>query len=180
MASSIYLTVLGMLLTIVLSCSLFGFLYNNMRKYKIKSLFWLTLYYVWSGLIYIYLIKGIITFYNEDEIYQHKVIQDYTRYKSNSYHILLIVGYIMALISFIHLILHLQWKNELKMYFQKVIFKNELKREISLQFLSKNFIFPLDQISEFYFSRKNKKTDESQLETVNTDKKFEEDQKSKN
>lgn len=66
------------------------------------------------------------------------------------------------------------------MYFQKVIFKNELKREISLQFLSKNFIFPLDQISEFYFSRKNKKADESQLETVNTDKKFEEDQKSKN
>lgn len=66
MAAAIYLTVLGMLLTIVLSCSLFGFLYTNLRKYKIKSLAWLTWYYLWSGLIYIYIIKGIIRFYNED------------------------------------------------------------------------------------------------------------------
>lgn len=69
MAAAIYLTVLGMLLTIVLSCSLFGFLYNNLRQYKIKSLFWLTWYYVWSGLIYIYLIKGVISFYSEDDVY---------------------------------------------------------------------------------------------------------------
>ena len=74
MAASIYITVLGLLLTIVFSCSVFGFLYNNMRRYKVKSLFWLTWYYVGSGLIYIYLIKGVIIFYNEDEIYQHKVI----------------------------------------------------------------------------------------------------------
>ena len=66
MAAAIYLTVLGMLLTIVLSCSLFGFLYTNLWKYKIKSLAWLTWYYLWSGLVYIYIIKGIIRFYNED------------------------------------------------------------------------------------------------------------------
>ena len=71
MAAAIYLTVLGMLLTIVLSCSLFGFLYTNLRKYKIKSLAWLTWYYLWSGLIYIYIIKGIIRFYNEDSFEQN-------------------------------------------------------------------------------------------------------------
>lgn len=135
MASSIYLTVLGMLLSIVFSCSIFGFLYNNMKSYKIKSLFWLTFYYVVQGILYIYLIKGVIIFYNEDQMFQHKVIQDYSRYKSDTYQVLLIVAYVMALLSLIHLILHILWKKELKMYFQKVIFKNELKREIHLRFL---------------------------------------------
>lgn len=115
-----------------------------MRKYKIKALAWLTWYYVWSGLIYIYIIKGVISYYNEDQIYQHKVIEDYTRYKSDSYQILLIVGYLLSSFSLVHLCLHLWWKKELKMYFQKVIFKNELRREVQLRFLQKKFMFPLD------------------------------------
>ena len=86
----------------------------------------------------------------------------------------------MSLFSLIHLTLHILWKKELKMYFQKVIFKNELKREIYLRFLSKNFIFPLDQISEFYFSRKQKRNQNVELNSVEGEREFKEDNKEGN
>jgi len=60
MAGAIYLTVLGMLFTIVFSCSQFGFLYQNIGTWKTRSLIWMTWYYISTGLIYIYIIKGMI------------------------------------------------------------------------------------------------------------------------
>lgn len=145
-----------MLLAIVLSCTMFGFLYDHVRKYILKSLIWLTWYYLWSGLIYIYLIKGIIQFFNEDDIFDHSITQDYTSYQSSTYQILLVAAYLMIIMNFVNFVLHVVWKKDLIKYFQKVIFKNEVRKEISVRYLSKNFIFPLEQISGYFFNKKKK------------------------
>ena len=153
MAGAIYLTVLGILMTIVLSCSLFGFLYNNLIRWKLNSLLWITWYYLWTGMIYIYLIKGVVQFYNEDDIYEHNVFLNYFLYKSENYQIIFMSSIFMMVFSFINLIMHIIWKNDIKSFLTKVIYKNEIRKEISLRFLSKNFVFPLIQISDFYFSK---------------------------
>ena len=68
MCISIYLMILGMLMSIILSCSLFGFLYRDIESWKIKSLIWMTWYYLWSGIVFIYLVKGFVIFYEEIDI----------------------------------------------------------------------------------------------------------------
>ena len=162
MAGAIYLTVLGMLMTIVLSCSLFGFLYNNLIRWKLNSLLWITWYYLWSGMIYIYLIKGVVQFYNEDDIYEHNVFLNYFTYKSENFQIIFMTSIFMITFSAINMFMHIIWKNDIKNFLDKVVYKNETRKEISLRLLSKDFVFPLIQISDFYFSRpdivKNEKT----------------------
>ena len=57
---------------------------------------------------------------------------------------MLIVAAILLLISScINLVLHLLWKKEIKKYLSKVIYKREIRKEISLRFLDKNFNFKL-------------------------------------
>jgi hypothetical protein len=153
MAASIYLTVLGFLLTIILSCSLFGFLYQDLEAWKLKSLIWMTSYYVSSGAIYIYFIKGIIQFYHEDNTYEPVYIANYSTYTSADYHVLQISAIFLIVFSLINMVFHLAWKGHIKNYLSKIIYKNELKKEINLKFFSKSFTFRLIQVSATYFTR---------------------------
>ena len=71
-------------MSLVLSCSVFGALYNDMKSYKFKSLIWLTWYYLSNGITYVYLIKGVFSFFNEGDFFNHNVNIDYSTYKSHS------------------------------------------------------------------------------------------------
>lgn len=153
MTASIYLTVIGLLLTIILSCSLFGFMYRDLEAWKLRSLIWMTWYYLWSGMIYIYVIKGIIQYYSEDNMYERPLITDYTKYKSTTYDILMGSGLMMVFFSFVNLIMHMLWKEDIKKYLAKVIYKDELRKEISLRFLTKSFTFSVIQVSSTYFTK---------------------------
>ena len=66
-------------MSIILSCSLFGLFYREIESWKVKSLIWMTWYYLSLGLVYIYLIKGSIRFFDETEI-MGSSIKDYTLY----------------------------------------------------------------------------------------------------
>ena len=66
MAVGAYLMILGLLLCVILSCSLFGFLYRDIEAWKVKSLVWMTWYYLWTGIIFIYLIKGTVIYFGEE------------------------------------------------------------------------------------------------------------------
>ena len=153
MAASIYLMVLGMLLTIILSCSLFGFLYRNLEQWKIRSLIWMTWYYLSSGVVYIYFVKGAIQFYRDDEAETQIAITDYVHYSNQNCLILYWTAILLIVFSFANLIMHMLWQKEIKRYLAKIIYKNELRKEISLRLLTKSFTFKLMQVSATYFMR---------------------------
>lgn len=153
MTAAIYVTVIGLLLMIILSCSLFGFLYRDLEQWKVKSLVWMTFYYLSTGLVYIYIIKGVIQFYGEENPYDIPIIPDYTNYKSRTFDVLLASAILMVLFSAASLAMHLLWKNDIKKYLAKVIYKNELRKEVSLRFLTKSFTFRLIQVSTTYFMK---------------------------
>ena len=156
MAAAIYLTVLGLLMSIILSCSVFGFLYRELEPWKVKSLVWMTWYYLTTGLIFIYLIKGVVHFYGEEDLFAIPV-SSYLAYQSNQYQILYVAAVMMIVFSMVNLIFHLVWKEDIKRFLTKVIYKNELRKEISLRFLTKSFTFKLIQISTTYFMRPDNK-----------------------
>ncbi len=62
------------------------------------------------------------------------------------------------------MIFHLIWKVEIKKYLTKVIYKDELRKEISLRFLSKSFTFKLIQVSTTYFMKSDIKGKSSKLQ----------------
>ena len=159
MCVGVYLLVLGILMSIILSCSLFGFLYRDIEIWKVKALMWMTWYYLTSGLIFIYLIKGSVIFFNDNDFFEEKNFESYNGYKSESFDVLVMSAILLILFSFVNLIFHLIWKREIKKYLSKVIYKDELRKEISLRFLTKSFTFKLIQISTTYFMKSDRAID---------------------
>ena len=157
MAGSIYLTVLGLLLTIILSCSLFGFLYRGLEKWKIKSLIWMTLYYLFTGLTYIYIIKGVIEFYDDENIITREKTEDYIQFKSDNQEILQTSAWMLIIFNTLCLFMHIFWIKEIKKYLSRVIYKNDLRKEISLRTLNKNFSFKVIQYSAVFFKKKRRR-----------------------
>ena len=153
MAGAIYLTVLGLLLTIILSCSMFGFLYRGLEGWKIKSLVWMTWYYLFTGLTFIYLIKGVIEFYDDENLIVREKTDNYVRFQSTNADILVTAAIMLIALNFINFLMHFFWAEEIKKYLSKVIYKNELRKEISLRQLSKNFSFKVIQYSAVFFKR---------------------------
>ena len=62
----------------------------------------------------------------------------------------------MIICAVINLVFHVIWKKEIKRYLAKVIYRNELRKEISLRFLSKSFTFNLIQVSSTYFMKSDR------------------------
>lgn len=156
MAGSIYLTVLGLLLTIILSCSLFGFLYRGLERWKIKSLIWMTFFYLFTGLTFIYVIKGVIEYYDDENIITRVKTNDYVWFKSENTEILQTSAWMMVVLNTICLFMHVLWSEDIKKYLSRVIYKNDLRREISLRTLSKNFSFKVIQYSAVFFKTEDK------------------------
>ena len=155
MAAAIYMTTLGLLLSIILSCSMFGFLYRDLESWKIKSLGWMTWYYLFSGLAYIYVIKGIMEFYEDDNIILTQKINSYVGFRSNTQEILLSSAGMLILFNSIALLMHLSWKKDIKNYLRKIIFRKDIRKEVSLRVFRKNFSFKVIQHSAVFFKRED-------------------------
>lgn len=153
MAGAIYLTVLGLLLTIILSCSLFGFLYRNLEGWKVRSLVWMTWYYLFTGLTLIYLIKGVIEFFDDENIITREQTDNYLVFHSANIEILQTAAFMLIFLNFVNMLMHVFWAEDIKKYLSKVIYKNELRKEISLRTLSKNFSFKVIQYSAVFFKK---------------------------
>lgn len=171
MTAAIYICVIGLLLMIILSCSLFGFLYRGLEPWKVKALIWMTWYYMSTGIMYMFIMKGVVQFYGEDTPFIVRVISDYTNYQSGTFDLLYSSAVLMVLLTAVNLVMHILWKHEIKKYQAKVIYKDELRKEVSLRFLTKSFTFKLIQVSTTYFTKPDamdaKKPDTDKLEAVN-------------
>lgn len=157
MGVSVYLLVLGLLMSIILSCSLFGFLYRDIESWKVKSLLWMTWFYLWTGVVFVYLVKGTVMYYEDDfidkGIYSNP---DFFATKSDRTYLIEVASILMVICSIINLIFHIIWEKEIKRYLAKVIYRNELRKEISLRFLNKSFTFNLIQVSSTYFMKSDR------------------------
>ena len=156
MAASVYVTVLGILMSIILACSLFGFIFRQLETWKVKALVWMTFYYLSSGLIYIYLIKGVVHFYGEEDFF-FLPSANYITYRTDKFEVLATAAIMMIAFSIISLAMHLLWREEIKRFLTKIIYKNELRKEISVRFLTKSFTFKLIQVSATYFIKPDNK-----------------------
>ena len=100
MCIAIYLIVLGLLMSIILSCSLFGFLYRDIESWKVKSLIWMTWYYLWNGIVFTYLIKGVVIFYEElDLIPINVTFENYLGFKSFHADVLYVAAVLLLIAS---------------------------------------------------------------------------------
>lgn len=156
MAAAIYITILGLLMSIILSCSIFGFLYRELETWKVKALIWMTWYYLYTGLVLVYLIKGVVSYYKEEDVLGIHA-GNYVTYKSDDYDGLYVSAVLFSIFSLVGLVFHIMWKDEIKKYLTRVIYKHELQKEISLRFLTKSFTFNLIQVSATYFLRPDSK-----------------------
>lgn len=166
MSASIYMTVLGMLLSIILSCSLFGFLYRNIEAWKIRALLWMTWYYLYSGMVYVYIIKGTVQLFHEEDFGEPVTSADFSRAPAQNSQVLVLTGVFLSLFSLVGLVLHLIWRKEIKRYLSKIIYREELQKEVSLRMLSDSFSFKLIRLSTTYFVRP---TEDSQSKSIASD-----------
>lgn len=145
------MTILGLFLIIILSCSLFDFLYHNLERWKLRALIWMSWYYFSSGLVFLYLIKGVTTFYHDEEGIDGRNITEYSIYSSQNVSLIIWSSILMAAFSAISLFIHIIWKQDILKCLSRIIYKYEIRKEISLRILTKSFTFKLIQVSATYF-----------------------------
>ena len=81
------------------------------------------------------------------------LVENYRIYTSEATSLLVVSAILLIIFSAINLVGHLAWRREIKKYLTKVIYRGELRKEISLRFLTKSFSFKLIQVSATYFIR---------------------------
>ena len=152
-ASSAFLCVLGMLLTVLVSCALFGFVYRQLPAWKVRSLAWLTLYYLLTGLCYIYIIKGVSEYYSDADFITRGQIVSYVSYSNQDPEILSSAAVMLILFNGLLLALQLVFKKDLMKYLAKVIFPKDLRTEVSVRKFKPPFIFKIIQSSSVFFKK---------------------------
>lgn len=152
---AIYLFFLGIFLGIILTFAFFRLYYRNVENWKIRALVWMTFYYLSNGIVFIMFIKGCIVYYKEDVFFENR-LESYFHYKSMTNQILIRASFYMTVCSFVNLMIHLLWKNDIKKYLGKIIYKSELQKEVSLRLFTENFTFNLIQVSSTYFTKSDK------------------------
>jgi hypothetical protein len=152
-SSGIYMTTAGLLLMVILSCTLFGFMYQSLERWKIKALTWMTLYYLFSGITFIYIVKGITDYYHDGDVILQARIHSYLDFSSNETEILETAGMMLIIFNFIFFCMFLFWKKEIKKYLSRIIFKKDIRKEVSLRMFRENFTFKVIQFSAVFFKR---------------------------
>lgn len=153
MTCAIYMTTLGLLLMVILSCSFFGFLYQNLEQWKLKSLIWMTSYYIFTGINFVYIVKGLIEYYDDDNVITREQVHNYIYFVSNDAEILTTAGMMLIVFNFLFLCMHVLWKREIKKYLSRIIFKKDIRKEVSLRKFKDSFAFKVIQCSTTFFRR---------------------------
>ena len=160
-STSVFLCLLGLLLSVILSCALFGFLYRDLPRWKLKSLSWMTFYYLLTGIVYIYMLKGVGEFFDDDNIISREQISTYVAFESKHIEIMCSAAFMMIVFNLGLLVCMLTWRADLLKYLSKVIYPRDLRKEISMRGFKKSFVFRMLKQSAVFFKpdRKCKKKD---------------------
>lgn len=153
MTSAIYLTTLGLLLMVILSCALFGFMYRRLEKWKLRSLAWMTFYYLFTGIAYIYVVKGSLDFFHDGDVILQARIHSYVGFHSNDTELLQTAALMLVVCNFAFLLMGWVWAEDIKKYLARIIFKKDLRKEVSLRRFKDSFAFRVVQFSSVFFKR---------------------------
>ena len=167
---SIYLFFLGIFLGIILSFSFFRLYYRNVENWKIRALVWMTFFYISNGIVFLLFIKGSIVYYKEDIFFENR-LESYFHYQSPFNQILIQAAIYLSICSAFNLVIHLLWEKDIKKYLGKIIYKNEIQKEVSLRLLTENFTFNLIQVSSTYFTKSNQIKNKTENQNSNMSKK---------
>jgi hypothetical protein len=113
----------------------------------------MTLYYLFTGLTFIYVIKGVIEYFDDENIITREKTNNYVWFQSENREILQTSGWMLIILNAVCLVMHLFWVHDIKKYLSRVIYKNDLRREVSLRTLSENFSFKVIQFSAVFFKK---------------------------
>lgn len=157
MAGAIYMTVLGMFLLMILSCGVIGIFQRRIEGWKVRALIWMTWNYLSSGFVYVYLIKEVIHYYNDDGLSGKEVVNDVRGFKNPEAAVIITKTMIaMASVSMKSLFTMFIIKKDIVKFFTRIVYRYEARKEVSLRFLSKSFTFKLIQASATYFLKPGK------------------------
>lgn len=149
----VYVLVVGFFLLIIFTCSFSGVIYQNLYKWKVRSLAWMSWYYLSTGFMFLALIKGTLQFYRDEVPGGYHPDITYNRYRDGPAQGLMNAAVLMMALSFINLLLHILWEKDIRRFLSKIVYRNEVQKEIALRLLSKSFTFRLVQVSTTYFSK---------------------------
>lgn len=109
----------------------------------------MTIYYIGYGYSYVEIIK----MFNESGEEVEKSSKDnFIVTKSNEY-VFKIACFGLICTSFVLILLHFIWKEDIKKYFARVMFKDDLRREISLKTIAKDYPMKFIRLSSSFFQR---------------------------
>lgn len=156
MAGAIYLAVLGIFLGMILACSVVGMLQGRVLGWKSRALCWMTWNYLSSGIVYIFVMKSLIHFYNDDGASSEGPVTDFRNFKNAAAGEEVIRSMVcLAAISLTSWVPALFMKKDITRFLAKVVYKHEVRKEVSLRTISKSFTFKLIQASTTYFLKPN-------------------------
>ena len=125
--------VLGSILSVIMFCSIIGYLYQGLESWKIKSLVWMSIYYTGYGYSYVELIKLV-----NERPYSFLSYKNVDRFNIDE-SVFKISSYGLVITSTLLTAFHLIFKESIKKYFARVMFKDDLRKEISLRKINKDF-----------------------------------------
>jgi hypothetical protein len=167
MAGAIYLAVLGIFLAMILACSVVGMMQGRLLGWKSRALCWMTWNYLSSGLAYIFLMKGLIHYYNDDGVTKEGPVVDIREFKNEEAAAVMVNSLVgLAAVSLVSWLPALLMKKDITRFLAKVVYKHEVRKEVSLRTISKSFTFKLIQASATYFLKPFQSTKEPKDEKV--------------
>lgn len=148
-------------------CSFVGVMYQNLESWKLKSLIWLTIYYLGFGYAFIEIIKCFNekTYIDADKNLDLRLIPHHSDLKTFIWASSVMIG-----TSVVLLVLHIVFKADIKKYYARVMFKDDLRREISLKKVRSDYPLRFIQLSSSFFKRESDLTEEERKKELDMTK----------
>lgn len=157
MAGAIYMTVLGMFLSMILGCGVIGIFQRRVEGWKVRALLWMTWNYLTSGFLYVYIVKEVIHYYNDDGLMGKEEVKDVRGFQNpEAAAVVIKTMIVMASVSIKSLFGMFVLKKDIIKFFTRIVYRHEARKEVSLRFLNKSFTFKLIQASATYFLKPGK------------------------
>ena len=109
------------------------------------------------GVVYLSLLKAVIMHFHEESLLAPTVVVDFRSFANASGVRRLFEAAVgLGVVSLVSLVLMVLFRKDILRCLARIVYKHEVRKEVSLRFLQKSFTFKLIQASATYFLKPNK------------------------